>query len=318
MTAEAGGTGLVDVHAHFVTPEYVAAARLAGHQRPDGMPAWPSWSVREQLDLMDRNGIDRALLSVSSPGVHFGDNARARALARTMNETAADVVADHPDRFGMFASLPLPDVPGAIAELDHAFDVLRADGVVLASNTAGWYLGDPRLEELWQRCDERAAVVFVHPTSPPNWPSVALDRPRPMIEFLFDSARTVIDLVCAGVLVRYPGIRFVVTHTGGVLPLLADRVDLFRRDGQNGDGGPGMAEQLARLWYDLAGTPVPHPLPALTSMVGTDHLLYGSDHCFTPPDAVAAQIASLDERGSAWRVDTSANAARLLRRDGRS
>jgi predicted TIM-barrel fold metal-dependent hydrolase len=306
--------GLVDVHAHFVTPEYVAAAQRAGHQRPDGMPGWPVWSVRGHLDLMDRDGIDRAVLSVSSPGVHFGDNAQARVLARTMNDTAAGVVAGHPDRFGMFASLPLPDVPGAIAELDHAFDVLHADGVVLASSTAGWYLGDPRLTELWQRCDERAAVVFVHPTSPPNWPAVALDRPRPMIEFPFDSARTVIDLVLAGVLVGYPRIRFVVTHTGGVLPLLADRVDLFRQDDL-----PDTATQLAGLWYDIAGTPVPRQWPALTALAGTGHLLYGSDYCFTPPDAVAAQLAAVDAAiGGTWRADLTANTARLLSPGGRS
>jgi predicted TIM-barrel fold metal-dependent hydrolase len=299
--------GLVDVHSHFVTPEYVAAAQRAGHQRPDGMPSWPEWNVREHLDLMDRNGIGRAVLSVSSPGVHFGDNRQARALARTMNDTAAGLVADHPGRFGMFASLPLPDVTGAIAELDHALDVLHADGVVLATNTAGWYLGDPRLEELWQRCDERAAVVLVHPTSPPNWPAVSLDRPRPMIEFLFDSARSVIDLVLAGVLVRYPAIRFVVTHAGGVLPLLADRVDLF------GQALPDTATQLAGLWYDLAGTPVPRQLPVLTALAGTDRLLSGSDYCFTPRSGVAAQLAALDDAVADWRADTTANAGRLLR-----
>jgi 6-methylsalicylate decarboxylase len=306
--------GLVDVHSHFVTPEYVTAAQRAGHQRPDGLPAWPVWSARGHLDLMDRNGIDRAVLSVSSPGVHFGDNAQARALARMMNDTAAGFVTGHPDRFGMFASLPLPDVTGAIAELDHAFDVLPADGVVLASNTAGWYLGDPRLTELWQRCDERAAVVFVHPTSPPNWPAVALDRSRPMLEFPFDTARTVIDLVLAGVLVRYPRIRFVVTDAGGVLPLLADRVDLFRQD-----GFPDTATQLAGLWYDIAGTPVPRQWPALTALAGTDHLLYGSGYCFTPPDTVAAQLAAVDAAvGGTWRAGTTANAARLLCTGGRS
>jgi predicted TIM-barrel fold metal-dependent hydrolase len=306
--------GLVDVHSHFVTPEYVAAAQRAGHQRPDGMPSWPEWNVREHLDLMDRNGIGRAVLSVSSPGVHFGDNRQARALARTMNDTAAGFVTDHPDRFGLFASLPLPDVTGAIAELDHAFDVLHADGVVLASNTAGWYLGDPRLTELWQRCDERAAVVFVHPTSPPNWPAVAMDRPRAMIEFPFDTARTIVDLVLAGVLVRYPRIRFVVTDAGGVLPLLADRVDLFRQDGL-----PDTATQLAGLWYDIAGTPVPRQWPALAALAGTGHLLYGSGYCFTRPAEVTKRLAAVDKAvGGTWRADLTANTARLLPAAGRS
>jgi predicted TIM-barrel fold metal-dependent hydrolase len=128
---------LIDVHAHFLTPEYVAAPERAAHQVPDGMPAWPSWSAQRHLDLMDQHGIARSVLSVSSPGVHFGDDFRARVLARTMNEAAAELVQDHPGRFGFFASLPLPDLDGALIELGVALDTLHADGVVLLSNAGG-------------------------------------------------------------------------------------------------------------------------------------------------------------------------------------
>jgi 6-methylsalicylate decarboxylase len=309
---------VVDVHAHFLTPGYVDAARQAGHQLPDGMPAWPSWSARDHLELMDRDGIARSLLSISSPGVHFGDDRQARELARRTNEYGAQVVRENPGRFGLFAALPLPDVEGALAELDHALGALRADGVAIETNAAGAYLGDPRWEQLWQELDRRGTVVFVHPTSPPDWRSVALGRPRPMIEFLFDSARTVTDLIFGGVFVRHPRIRFVFTHTGGVLPMLVDRIELFRRtfSPQGPDGLPSAGEQLRGLWFDTAGTPVPQQLPALTAVVGTERVLYGSDYCFTPPAAVAAQLASLDADGTAlgpdWRALTTANAERLL------
>jgi predicted TIM-barrel fold metal-dependent hydrolase len=308
---------LIDVHAHFLTPEYVAAAERAGHHLPDGMPAWPSWSAKRHLDLMDQHGIARSVLSVSSPGVHFGDDFRARVLARMMNEAAAELIKDHPGRFGLFASLPLPDLDGALIELGHALDILHADGVVLLSNAGGQYPGDPAWDRLWRELDARAVVVFLHPTSPPQWRQVALDRPRPMIEFLFDSARAVSDLVLSGIFVRYPRIRFIVTHAGGVLPLLADRLDLFRRTfgAAASDELPTVADQLHELWYDLAGTPVPHQLPALEAIAGTSRLLYGSDHCFTPSEAVTQQIAALDAWPAAagWRVRTTANASQLLR-----
>jgi predicted TIM-barrel fold metal-dependent hydrolase len=265
---------------------------------------------------MNANGIARSVLSVSSPGVYFGDNFRAQVLARRVNNAAAELGRNHPGRFGFFASLPLPDVEGALAEADYAFDVLHADGIAVASNAGGQYPGDPSWDPLWKSLNDRAALVFLHPTSPPQWRQVALDRPRPMIEFLFDSARAVTDLVLTGIFARYPKIRFIVTHAGGVLPLLGDRLDLFQHISSTAaaDDLPSVSRQLKDLWYDVAGTPVPHQLPALEAVAGEDHLLYGSDHCFTPVEAVAQQIAALDGSPVAdgWRTRTTANAVRLL------
>ncbi|GLP67455.1 hypothetical protein TUSST3_40770 [Streptomyces sp. TUS-ST3] len=112
----ARGPGLIDVHAHYVTDSYIAQARATGHDLADGMP-WATWSIEAHLELMDRSGIDTALLSVSSPGPHFGDDGAARDL----NEEGARVVRDHPGRFGLFACLPLPDIDGALAEINYAF-----------------------------------------------------------------------------------------------------------------------------------------------------------------------------------------------------
>jgi len=214
---------VIDLHAHFLPPEYVAAAERAGHLRPDGLSRWPEWSVQQHLAAMDASGIEKAILSVPSPGVHFGDDFRAQVLARRMNEAAAAL--DH-DRFGFFASLPLPDVEGAAAEVDYAYDVLHADGVVLLSNAGGLYPGDPSWEPLWRTLNDRSATVLLHPTSPPQWRQVALDRPRPMIEFPFDIARAVADLALTGVLTRHPGIRFVVVDGELVAPLV-QRIERF-------------------------------------------------------------------------------------------
>ncbi|MGI5472987.1 amidohydrolase family protein [Streptomyces sp. CA-132043] len=321
-------TGLIDVHAHFVTDGYVGAARSAGIEHPDGMPGWPTWSVEGQLAMMERAGIEKSCLSVSSPGVHFGDDGAARSLAREVNEFGARVRTEHPQRFGHFASLPLPDVEGSLAEAAHALDVLGADGVTVESNHHGRYLGNPRFEPLWADLDRRGALVFVHPTSPPHADDLSLGRPRPMLEFLFDTARTASDLLFSGVLTRYPRIRWILTHGGGVLPLLADRMELFRTlagVGSEGDGSaaaPTTVEQLGRLWYDMAGTPFPRQIPAFDAAFGTERLLYGSDSCWTPADLVFAQVASVDSAvqpsaTDTWRDLTTRNAHRLFAADAR-
>jgi 6-methylsalicylate decarboxylase len=307
---------LVDVHAHFLTDRYVAEAKNAGHTHPDGMPSWPTWTAREHLALMDQVGIGTALLSISSPGVHFGDDKAARNLARHVNDTGADIVREHPTRFGHFASLPLPDIDGALAELAYALDELGSDGITVKTNTHGVYLADPRHDPLWAELNRRHTVVFVHPTSPPHAETISLSRPRPMLEFLFDSTRAVSDLVLDGVLTRYPDIRWVFTHGGGTLPLVADRIQLFSTLFMPSDNQPRVIDQLRALWFDMAGTPFPRQMPALVSAFGSERILYGSDYCWTPASGSAAQIASIDAAppldGVSWRELTTANAERLL------
>jgi 6-methylsalicylate decarboxylase len=286
---EAFLTGFIDVHAHFLTGSYVTQARAAGHVVPDGMPAWPDWSAAAHLELMDRTGIDTAVLSVSSPGTHFGDDAAARRLAREVNDAGAQLVHDYPGRFGLFASLPLPDTDDALSELVYAFDTLGADGVIVETNAHGVYLGDHRLEPVFAELARRRATVLVHPTSPPCWQQTALGRPRPMIEFIFDTARAVTGLILAGTLTRHPGINIIVPHGGGALPLLADRIKAFLSASPSPhDPAPDPVAQLRRLYYDLAGTPFPRQVPALLSLVGPGQLLYGSDFCFTPALGIEA------------------------------
>jgi predicted TIM-barrel fold metal-dependent hydrolase len=311
--------GFVDVHAHFLTDFYVARARAAGHDVPDGMPKWPHWSPDEHLELMDRVGIATAVLSVSSPGVHFGDDEAARPLAREVNEAGAHIVRDHPGRFGLFASLPVPDVDGALAEIGYAFDTLNADGVVLETNTHGVYLGNSALDPVFAELARRRAAVLLHPTSPPCWQQTALGRPRPMIEFIFDTARAVTDLILAGTLARYPDLSVIVPHGGGALPLLADRVNGFRAAAPSSDGNPIIdpIAQLRRLYYDLAGTPFPRQVPALLSLVAPEQLLYGSDFCFTPAAAIELQVAAINAapapvEGQTWQTVTTTNARQLL------
>ncbi|MBO4257218.1 amidohydrolase family protein [Streptomyces griseorubiginosus] len=311
-------SGLIDVHAHFLPDFYVEQATAAGHAHPDGMGGWPSWSVRDHLDLMDRGGIETAMLSLSSPGVHFGDDKAARLLARRVNEYTAELARDHRGRFGTFVSLPLPDVDGALEEIAYAFDQLGADGVALLTHSQGVYLGDARLEPVFAELDRRGAVVFLHPTSPVCWEQSALGRPRPMVEYIFDTARTVTDLVMAGVLTRHPNLRVIVPHCGGAIPVLADRINEFMRLFVPSQEAPPLdaVQQLRALYYDLAGTAFPRQAPALLKLVDPDRVLFGSDYCWTPPPLADAHIAAIDKadpptEGATWRSLTTANALRL-------
>ncbi|MFD9441129.1 amidohydrolase family protein [Streptomyces sp. NPDC060006] len=314
-------SSLIDVHAHMLSDFYVQQATAAGHAHPDGMGGWPSWSVQAHLDLMDRNGIETAMLSMSSPGVHFGDDKAARLLARRVNEYTAELARDHPGRFGNFVSLPLPDVDGAVEEIDFSFDELGADGVSLLTHTHGVYLGDQRLDPVFAELDRRRAVVFLHPTSPVCWEQSALGRPRPMVEYIFDTARTITDLVMAGVLTRHPNMRVIVPHCGGAIPVLADRVNefmsLFLPSRQS--PGPDAVQQLRGLYYDMAGTAFPRQAPALLKLVDPDRVLFGSDYCWTPAPLADAHIAAIDAaepptQDTTWRSLTTANAKRLFPR----
>jgi len=220
----------------------------------------------------------------------------------------------------LFASLPLPDIDGALAEIDYAFDTLGADGIILETNFHGIYLGDPRLEPVFTELDRRAAVVFVHPTSPVCWQQSALGRPRPMIEFIFDAARAITDLLFTGTLNRHPRVQVIVPHCGGALPVLADRIEGFMPSTRHtDDGSPDAITQLRRLYYDTAGTPFPRQVPALLNLVDTKQLLYGSDYPWTPAaiaEQHAAAFAHMPAPGdhAIWQAITTPNAQRLLSR----
>ena len=309
---------LVDVHAHFTTPHYVEVAKTAGHVSPAGMPEayWPQWTAQQHLELMDEAGIGRAVLSLSSPGVHFGDERTARSLAREVNEFCAGVVRKYPARFAQFAALPLPDVDGSLTELAYCFDQLGVDGVVLLSNHAGIRLGDKRFHPVLAELDRRGAVVLLHPTICAGHEELSCGRPQPMIEFLFDTARAVTDFILTGAAQRFGHIRLIVPQLGGVLPLLAGRIELFRTiDGEPADRTT-VAETLGRFYYDLAGIPSKHQIAGLTSIAKPGRLLYGSDYAWTRREHVLRLLTSLDVAfdgcNAGWRSRTTHNANVLL------
>lgn len=291
------GTRLVDVHMHYLPRCYRDALDAAGLEQLDGGMPIPEWSEELTLAAMDELGIETAMLSVSSPSIRFVEGEAERRLCRQVNESGADLVCRHPGRFGLFATLPLPDPEAALAEIAHAFDDLGADGVVLESNIRGVYLGDPRLAPVFAELDRRGAVVFLHPTSPACFEGVALGRPAPMIEFPTDTTRTVVDLLYSGALARYGNLRIIVPHGGGTLPFLAPRIAMFSSRpyvSPRPRGADEVFDLLRRLYYDVVQVGHPAPLNALREIASPDRLLFGTDLPFGRVASVQANIAHLN------------------------
>ena len=228
----------VDAHAHILPQEYIEAIPAPG----GNMPKPPIVGVELLEGVMDRYGIDRAIVSVGPPGLFFGDQGRAVELGRLVNETMAAVRDRDPDRFAALGMVPLPSIDAALAELAHLLDALALDGVILTSNVAGTYLGDPSGEPLMAELDRRGAYVFLHPTLPPN--GIVLGHPAWLYEFPFDTVRALANLIYSGTLERYPRIRWQVAHLGGAAPFLGRAA---------GHGGrPGTAK--LRAWPSSTST----------------------------------------------------------------
>ncbi|MFE2752586.1 amidohydrolase family protein [Actinosynnema sp. NPDC059335] len=272
---------LVDVHHHAIPPVYRDAMRGI-----DPIPGvdYPTWEPDLSLEVMDRNGITAALLSITAPGVSFAGPADAPKLARRVNEYFAELVAAHPTRFGAFAVLPLPDVAAARDELSYAVDQLGLDGVNVLTSYGGEYLGAPEFEPLFAEIADRGTVVHVHPAAPPARDLATFGLPPSLYEFTFETTRTAVSLLFGGVLDRLPHLRLILSHAGGTLPFLAKRLTYGPTIGSYLRGKPpvDVLASLGRLHYDIAMSATPHALPALTGLAGADHVLFGSDYPFMP------------------------------------
>ena len=283
----------IDVH-HHILPDFFWR-ETNEEQGPVGGIAPPPWSKDGALSFMDDAGIDIAVTSISTPGVHTGDDARARSLARRCNELAVELVQTHPERFGAFACLPLPDIEGAFVELSYALDVLKLDGVVLFSNARGIYLGDARFDALFAELERRQAVVFVHPTASPDPAAHALGLPDSLVDFVADTSRAIAHMHYSNTFARTPNVKYIFSHAGGTIPYLATRFAVV--DEMNviaGEAQRGLAaDTFRRLYWDTALSWRDPVLQLLKSVVGIDQVLYGSDFPYLRRDLAVQGLAQL-------------------------
>lgn len=311
----------IDVHCHMIPDSYLEAVKAHGMEMDEGFPI-PEWSAEEHLEFMDKAGIRTAVLTMPAPLPYFGDGTESAAICRKFNEEAAALKALYPGRFLFCAALPLPDVAKAIEEAKYALEVLGADGVKLASNSYGQYLGDEELEPLMAYLNSRKAVIITHP----HRPSSVNDRliasvPLASYEYLAETTRAILNMVAHDVLVRYPDLKVVVPHCGSFLPNALPRFKgLLPVMVKQGYMKPvDVDANISRLYYDLAGAATDDALESLLTITEPSHILYGSDYPYVAAPALIGAKNTLETRLASHGLDPrdvlTDNAARLFGAD---
>ena len=281
---------LIDVHAHILSKEYLDFLTKHNAALEDGFPI-PTYNLDEHLKLNKDCNIEKSYLSISSPHPYFeGYDEESISMCRLLNKQMASIKSNN-EEIGYFACLPLPNIEASIEELRYALDSLDADGIKLASNSRGLYLGDKTLEPLMEEMNKRNTICVIHPSRPePIKEGLFSSYPVPLYEFIADTTRAVLNLIGNGVIIRYPNIKWIMPHCGSFLPNIYNR---FIGISKVLDLDIDIKESFNRLYYDLSGLTSKEVLDLLLSITTTDHLLYGSDYPFTPVKQIKSNLDKL-------------------------
>ena len=300
---------VIDVHSHNILPSYMEVLERHDAAMEETFPL-PVWNVEKHLAFMEDAGIGCSILTMPAPQPWFGDVDESRNIVREYNEYCAALKKAYPGKFKFCASLPLPDVDAAVREAVYALDTLGADGIKLATNSRGQYVGDAELDTLMQILNERQAVIILHPHKPsPVHEDIIATTPLAVYEYPAETTRAVINMISRNVPTRYPQVKIVVPHCGSFLPLAIPRMKAVH---------PAMVSKgfmqeidwdtnLRNLYYDLAGAATPEVVHTLLTITTPDHLLYGSDYPYQPDRVLMAGL----ERMRAWMSDDPALAPAL-------
>lgn len=264
----------IDVHHHLTPPDYIAG--LSGKVRVP--QASLEWSIQKTLDDMDAAGVQTAMLSITTPGLWFGDVGASTRLARACNEYTAPLVADNKPRFGSFAAMPMPNVDATLGEIAYAFDTLRADGVSMFTSYDGKWLGDAAFVPVFDELNRRKAIVATHPTTAACCGNLIPYIPDSVVEFGTDTTRTIASPVFSGAADRWPDIKFIFSHAGGSMPFLIERFEVLARAPQAARMMPnGVRNALRRFYYDTAQASNPAAMGALRDLVEPSQIVFGTD-----------------------------------------
>jgi 6-methylsalicylate decarboxylase len=303
----------IDVHHHLSSPGFIA--EISG--RRTGQVPLMKWTVAQSLEDMDQGGVATSILSISEPSVFFGNFDAARRLARETNEFGAKLIADHPGRFGMFATVPLPDVDGTLREIEYTLDTLKMDGICMMTDYQGKFLGDAAFRPVLEELNRRKAVVYTHPFRNDCCRNLVPDVFEPLIELGTDTTRTIASLLFSGSAEQFPDINWIFSHAGGTAPFLMQRFTFYfdaRKDLQP-RLPKGPAYYLQRFHYDTANAMTIHPLASLTKLVTPTQILFGTDFPFLTAKATAAGLREVGLFSTAeLQTIERENAVRLMPR----
>ena len=310
----------IDVHTHAMSQDVAMALAARGFQRTGGYKISVAWTPEGALVYMDRQEIAAQVVSMPMAFAGFDDDPQfGTRVCRMINEGNAELIAKHPGRFGAFASLPADGPEQALAELAYSLDELGLDGVVLTSNVAGHYFGDPFLEPVLAELERREVPVFVHPVDSPCIEVLGFGRPSSIVEFPFDTARNITNGLYTGFFQRHSRLRLILAHCGGALPTLGWRIGehtVMGRGPNDADIDPThVAEVLRGLYYEIALAGSRNSLLPTLEIAGAGHILFGTDWPAAPEASVVRNIANLTsfdgftadelrglERGNALRL----------------
>jgi predicted TIM-barrel fold metal-dependent hydrolase len=317
MPARAATPFRIDVHHHIFLPEVKALQeRLNPGWAGQGPPAARNWTAATMIADMDANDVASVVVATPGPGAWYGNVDAARQISRLWNEKTARLAQDHPGRVGFFALIAPPDVEGALKEIEYAFDVLKADGVGFYTSYGKQYLGDKAFAPVFAELNRRKAVVFVHPLVADCCGSVVPGIPTNAYELPFDTTRTIASLMFSGTLSQCPDLRFVFSHGGGAMPMLARRIDELTKESKalRENVPEGVPAALQRLYVDTAGAFSPAALSAVMKTLPASHVLYGSDFPYSPSAGAIAGLAENGFAGDALRAIERDNALALFPR----
>jgi len=288
----------IDFHAHYLSPGYKKYLKDQFNDMGDGVPT-PEYTIDTTLSIMDQVNIDYSVISISSPHINTGEKSSTIELAQEVNEYAAKQHQTYKDKIGFFASLPLPYVEASQKAIKAAL-ADDATGFTLPTNSRGIYLGDKRLDPIMQTLDDNHAIVALHPNAPGvEDPTVTSQIPAPIVEFFFDTTRTVLNMLQNGIFTRYPNIRFIIPHAGAVLPIVAARVQNLTQALNHDltDDQVNIMSVMSNQYFDVAGMVLPQQLPTLLELIDSNKLLYASDTPYTPTPAVLSLTKQLETTG---------------------
>jgi len=281
--------GRIDVHHHVVPPALVQALRARGVGAP------VNWSVAKAIEEMDEAGVSTGMSSIAPAGDPFSDPATVVRLVRDCNEYSARLATDHPGRFGVMAALPLPNIDASLKELEYAFDTLKADGLGLFTVYGSAWLGNPLFDPIFEELNRRRAVVYTHPSTADCCRNLIPGIGDGAIEWGTDTTRAITSMIFGGAAARYPNVRMIWSHGGGTMPFLVERFVGMANSAQNKPKFPqGFQGAAGKFYYDTAQVANPAAMSALSKVVPTSQIVFGTDYPYRTP---AEHVKGLRECG---------------------
>ncbi|MBM3789814.1 MAG: amidohydrolase [Acidobacteria bacterium] len=322
---------MIDFHNHYYPPEYVEAVkagpsniRVTFDARGNPLLHYPGdynvlvpghRDIEVRAQVLEQAGVHTQVLTFTSPGTHIEDPEQAARLARMVNDALAGIMKDWPGRFTALATLPLNNPAASVDELERAMTGLGFKGVMLFSNVNGVALSDDRYLPLYRKANELEAVFYIHPIHPVGVEAMLDYWLMPLVGFPFDTTLAAAKIVFSGIAEKYPAIRWVLTHLGGAIPYLAERLDRgFHAFGEcRRNIGKPPSEYLKDFYYDTVNFDVP-ALELALAFAGPKRLLAGSDYPHMI-GSLAKMLESIDRLGLSPEEKAGilgGNAARLL------